>query len=162
MTHITITNTDATILTDLAAALRDATLDDAPVFAQALVSTGGLDARLAGPSPKALVRYRGTTERSAPEDRRACVLTAELIVLARRVAGVADADRVAAVLGLLNAARNAIEANPPAAACHTYSDAGLTPPLRWGEPRLDDTDGPWGRARLEVAVAYMIDTPTEH
>ncbi|MFW6145736.1 MAG: hypothetical protein ACOC7R_00215 [Planctomycetota bacterium] len=162
MTSITLTNTDATILTDLAAALRDATLDGSAVFAQVVVSAGALDTRLAGPSPKAMVRYRSTSERPAPEGRRACVVTAELIVLTRLQAGAADGDRISTVLGLLSAARNAVEAGPPAAACHAYSDAGLTPRLQWGEPRLDDPDGPWGRGRIEVTVAYMIDTPTNH
>ncbi len=162
MTAITLTNTDAAILADLAAALRDATVDSAAVFADVAVATGGLDTRRAGASPKALVRYRGTAERHAPEQRRACAMTADVTVLARRSAGEADGDRVAALLSLLNAVRNAVEAAPPAAACRAYSDAGLLPRLQWGKPQLDDGDGPWARGLIEVTVAYMVDGPTEH
>ncbi|NLF32101.1 MAG: hypothetical protein GX591_14595 [Planctomycetes bacterium] len=161
MTSITLTNTDAAILADLAAALRGARLEGEAVFAEAAIGGGRLDARLAGPSPKALVHYKGTRERPAPEERRACAMTAELTVLAR-LGGGAEAAGVASLLGLLAAARNAVAADPPQAACCAYGDDGLAPALRWGSPQLDPPDGPWGRARIEVEVAYMIDSPTDH
>jgi len=166
MAEITVANRDWEVIAAVKSALATATLAGQPVFAAVAATTAdeqAEEAQLAGPGPRAVVRYAGTTEADLPEDRRACAVAVELL-LAGKVAPAADESaRVAEALRLKNAAINAVEASPPASA--TWLDEGRRrrPALAWGPPAIDaGALAGWVLVRLPVTINLMLGADGRH
>ena len=147
MTEITVDNVDWRIISDLASALQDAQIGGERVFNQVTMTASEARARhvqLAGSAPKAMIRYVQTDERETVEDCRSCTVTVELVIAARVAGDRTEGDRLAEILRLVNAARNAVETSPPADACYWGDAGGWRNRLRWGRPVIDATDhAPW-------------------
>jgi len=166
MTTITVANTDWSIVDDIRDALAAARLASAPVFDSVTVATCDeqVQANRLGSSPVAIVRYVTTRESACPEDVRGACVCLEIIL----AAAVDDSDldesaRLAEILRLKNAAVNAVEAEPPAAACAWGSAHAYQPRIRWGQGRIDLSAGePWAICRLPVEVGFVIPTGTSH
>jgi hypothetical protein len=63
----------------------------------------------------------------------------------------------------VNAARNAIEANPPAAARYWGDRSHWLSRLAWSPAAIDTAERPpWALASLPLAVAYTLAGPTSH
>ncbi len=166
MTAITVANTDWEIIEDLDDALTAATIDDVAVFSSVTV-TGSLDqakeAQFAGEFPKVIVRYAGTSEGESPENVRYCAVALELMVTTKSSGGADEAARVQEILRLVNAAKNAVEANPPANACYWGDSNYWHNKLQWGRPKLDTTDNqPWITAVIPLEISYTLNSATSH
>jgi hypothetical protein len=164
MAAITISNTDWTIIQDLRDTLAAATVAGEPLFEQVAVTTCPRQARqvqLAGTGPRAVIRYAGTHEAPAAEGVLGCSVAVELLLAAK--AGSDEADRLQQALRLVNAARNAIEASPPAAARYWGDSAHWLSRLGWSPAAIDTAERPpWALAKLPLAVTYTLGGPTSH
>ena len=166
MTAITISNTDWSILDDVKTALAGATAGGSAVFAA--VTAGTSDRQAAEcqftAHPAAIVRYVGTEEHPTPGGHLACALSLEVVVATKVAQGGADeSSRVQEALRLLNAARNALAAEPPAEACAWGSDARVVRALEFGRPKIDTAHAaPWAVGRLPVTVGYVLESDTSH
>lgn len=167
MAEITVANTEWTIIDDVLAALGEARMDGAAVFAAVATTTSQAQAaecQLTGSHPKAIVRFDGATDREAPDGMRHCAVTLELFIAANISArGADEARRLAEILRLVNAAKNAVEAAAPADACYCGDGARWRNRLQWGEAVLDTVEqAPWALARLPLDVSYTLDDSTSH
>jgi hypothetical protein len=166
MTAITVANTDWSIIDDVRDALAAAKIASSAVFDSVTVTTCDeqVQANRLGSSPVAIVRYVTTRESPCPEDVRGACVCLEIIL----AAAVDDADldeslRLAEILRLKNAAVNAVEAEPPAAACAWGSAHAYQPRIGWGQGRIDLSAGePWAICRLPVEIGFVIPTGTSH
>jgi hypothetical protein len=166
MTAITVTNTDWSIVDDVRDALAAAKIASSAVFDSVTVTTCDeqVQANRLSRSPVAIVRYVTTREIACPEDVRGACVCLEIIL----AAAVDDTDldesaRLAEILRLKNAAVNAIEAEPPAAACAWGSRQAYQPRIGWGQGRIDLSAGePWAICRLSVEIGFVIPTGTSH
>jgi len=166
MTAITVANTDWSIIDDVRDALAAAKIASAAVFDSVTVTTCGeqVQANRLSKSPVAIVRYVTTREIACPEDvRGACVCLEIILAAAVDDAGLDESLRLAEILRLKNAAVNAIEAKPPAAACAWGSSQAYQPRIGWGQGRIDLSAGePWAICRLPVEIGFVIPTGTSH
>jgi hypothetical protein len=166
MTAITVTNTDWSIVDDVRDALAAAKIASSAVFDSVTVTTCDeqVQANRLSRSPVAIVRYVTTREIACPEDVRGACVSLEIIL----AAAVDDTDldesaRLAEILRLKNAAVNAVEAEPPAAACAWGSAHAYQPRIGWGQGRVDLSAGePWAICRLPVEIGFVIPTGTSH
>jgi len=166
MTAITVANTDWSIVDDVRDALAAASLASAAVFDSVTVTTCDeqVQANRLSTSPVAIVRYVTTRETACPEDVRGACISLE-IILAAAVddAGLDESLRLAEILRLKNAAVNAVEAEPPAAACAWGSSQAYQGRIRWGQARIDLSAGePWAICRLPVEIGFVIPAGTSH
>ncbi len=166
MPSITIANHDWQIVDDLVTALAGAMVDAESVFANVTVTTADRQAKgaqLTGRQPKAIVRYVDTHVTEAPDGQRECALSVELTIAVKIHSGPDETPRLREILRLVNAARNAIEASPPAAARYWGDGARWHNKLEWGPPAIDAAEAaPWAIAVLPLAVGYALDSPTGH
>ena len=78
-------------------------------------------------------------------------------------AGPDEPTRLQQALRLVNAARNAIEADPPAAARYWGDTNHWLSRLAWSPAAIDTAERPpWALASLPLAVAYTLAGPTSH
>lgn len=164
MSEITLSNTDWSIIQDLRDTLASATFLGLPLFEHVAVTTCPRQARqvqLAGAGPRAVVRYVGTHEAPAGEGVLGCTVAVELLLAAK--AGGDEALRLEQALRLVNAARNAIETDPPAAARYWGDRTHWLSRLAWSPAAIDTAERPpWALAAVPLAVAYTLGGPTEH
>ena len=166
MTAISIANTDWSILDDVKTALSGATAGGEAVFAAVTAGTSDAQAEECQfkAHPAAIVRYLGTAEHRTPEGHLACAVSLELIVAAKAAAGGTDESaRLQEALRLLNAAKNAIHADPPADASAWGDDGRTVRPIDFGPPKIDtDPAAPWAVGRLPLTVGYVLESDTSH
>jgi hypothetical protein len=166
MTAITVANTDWSIIDDVRDALAAASIAAAAVFDSVTVTTCDeqVQANRLSKSPVAIVRYVTTRESACPEDvRGACVCLEIILAAAVDDAGMDESARLAEILRLKNAAVNAVEAEPPAAACAWGSAQAYQGRIRWGQSRIDLSAGePWAICRLPVEIGFVIPAGTSH
>ena len=166
MTAISISNTDWSIIDDVKTALGGATVGGSAVFAAVTAGTSDAQAEECQftTHPAAIVRYVGTAEHRTPGGHLACALSLEVIVAAKVPAGGADESaRLQEVLRLLSAARNALSAAVPSAACAWGSDAAAVQPLEFAPPKIDTAHAaPWAVGRLPLTVGYVLESDTSH
>jgi hypothetical protein len=166
MSAISIANKDWSILDDVKSALSGATVGGSAVFAAVTAGTSDAQAEecqfTAGPA--AIVRYLGTTEHRTPGGHLACALFLEVIVAAKVAAGGADESaRLAEVLRLANAAKNAVGADKPADACAWGDDDAAVRQIEFGSPKIDAAHAaPWAVGRLPLTIGYVLDSDTSH
>jgi hypothetical protein len=164
MSEITISNTDWSIIQDLRSALAAATFLGQPLFEHVAVTTCPRQARqaqLAGSGPRAVVRYTGTHEAPPGEGVVGCTVAVELLLAVK--AGSDESVRLEQALRLVNAARNAIEASPPAASKYWGDRTHWLARLAWSPALIDTAERPpWALASLPLAVAYTLSGPTGH
>ncbi len=167
MTAITIANKDWDIIDEISTALAGATVDGATVFKQVTVAVGAEEAKetqFRGDHPIAIVRYVDSVEDESPEGLRGCAVTVELILAAKvGPRGADQADRIREALRLASAAKNAIEASPPADA-HYWGDGNRwRDKLKWGSPHIDTGEAaPWVVVALPLTVSYTLADGTSH
>jgi hypothetical protein len=166
MTAIDVQNTDWTIVAGVRAALEAATIDSEPVFESVGVSTSDEQVRQChlARSPGAIVRYLTTREFASPGGLVGSALAMELILSVRiDRAGIDEGARLQEVLRLVNAAKNAVGASPPAPARDWVDGASPAPAIEFGSPEIDTAEGrPWALARLPVSFTYVLANPTAH
>ena len=166
MTDITVSNTDWSVVDDVRAALAAARVGGSSVFESVTVATGDEELRenRLCASPVAVVHYMSTRERPGPEDVRGACVTLEIVLASAVDSSELDASlALAEILRLNNAAMNAVEASPPAAAGAWGSANAWQDRICWREPRIDTTQGrPWAVARLGLEVGYVVASGTEH
>ncbi len=166
MGAITVANKDWAVVEDVADALAGATIGGSVVFPAVSVTTAKAQLRevqLAGQQPRALIRYVGSTHTDLPEDVRSTAVELE-ISLAARVAPDADQrGRLEEALRLVNAAINAIEADPPDDATGVADGKTHRPALQWGRPDIDaDEAAPWAVARLPLTINLVLGNDGRH
>ncbi|MCE5277198.1 MAG: hypothetical protein ABFD92_16845 [Planctomycetaceae bacterium] len=167
-TTITVTNPDATILDSLVAALLAARISGAAAFqsAEACISEQqAVESACTGSAPRAAMWYMGTEETTGVDNQRNCVLSARLYLYGRGTAALDKTSAVREALRLVNAAKNAIEAAPPALAVGCGDNEVYHEPLRWGKPVLsnaDDNGAHWVSAQVDLSVGYVLASPTSH
>ena len=169
MTDIgTTTNTEWSIISAVKSALSSATISGAAVFQSVTATTSEAQAGQAqfkGTPPLVIVRYLTSAEDGSVGDSVGCAVEAELIIATKVDAGPDESTRLQEVLRLMNAAKNAVEASPPATA-HAWGDADFYHDrIVWGRPQIDvttrrpllanNTGGLSGPAIHPVAV-YMV------
>lgn len=166
MAAITVSNTDWGILSAVRDALAAAEIGGQTVFEDVTVTTSRKQAdecQFAGPTPKVILRYVTTAERTSPEDVRGCYVALELIVSTRTSSGVDESDRIQEILRLANAAKNAVEASPPASAAAWGDSAYYHDAVRWGDVDLDtEAASPWAVSRLPVTIGFALTSGTHH
>lgn len=169
MTAITVNNHEGTILTAIDAALTGATIAGEAVFASVTVTTSADQARECqdkGATPAAVIRYVGTTEQPAIETDTFGTAEFELRLATRKNRGVDEADAVQEALRLVNAAKNAVHAAPPAVAYPVGIEGEFAYDITWGSPRIDtaggDSSAPWIVATLPVTFGVQWETKTSH
>ena len=166
MAAITVSNTDWSIVSAVRDALAAAAVASGPVFESVSIVAGQDDVkanRLCG-SPVAVVRYLHTRENAGPEDvRGACVSMEIVLATAVESPGLDDSAVLAEALRLKNAAINAVEADPPAAASAWGAASAWQDRIRWREPRIDTSAGrPWVLCRLGLEVGYVVASGVSH
>jgi len=165
MAEISVGNIEGRILEDLTDALALARVGGEAVFRS--VDTTTCEERLhqlqlAGPAPKAMVRYVHTDETDAVEGRRHCIVGVEILI-GIKAASASNRAQVAEILRLVNAAKNAVEDSPPADAAAGGEPSRWRPRLTWGRPALDVKDhAPWIVGRVNLEVSYTLNSPTSH
>ena len=162
MAAITITNQDDTILLAVAAALSGATVGGNNLFAQVRHAGSPEEARqkylTAGASATAVVVYTGTDEYRIFDLKWGMVCDIDLILA---VKDTSPALRKTAITRLINGAKNAVAAGPPAIAKAFGADGELHRRLEWADPSLDLlTNQPWAIAVLPLRIAYVVDDET--
>ena len=165
MSEITISNTDWSIIQDLRTTLAAATILGQPLFEHVAVTTCPRQARqaqLAGAGPRAVVRYAGTHEAPAGDGLLlGCTVSVELLLAVK--AGSDEAVRLQQILRLVNAARNAIETDPPSAGRFWGDGSRWLAKLAWSPAAVDTAERPpWALAALPLKVAYTLPGPTGH
>jgi len=163
MTDITIANTDWAILAAVRDALAGARIDGLPVFAAVSVTTSAQQAQECQfrTSPVAVVRYLATTQQAGVEDHLACQVSLEVLLAVKVPAGLDEAPRLQEVLRLANAARNAVNAAKPAAACDWSDGQRALRRLEFGPPKVDSSESaPWAVAVLPLAATYTLESDT--
>jgi len=166
MAAITVSNTDWSIVEAVRDALAGAAVDSDPVFESVTIAADEDEFRanrLCG-SPVAIVRYLHTREHAGPEDiRGACVSMEIVIATVVNSPGLDDSAVLAEALRLKNAAMNAVEADPPAAASAWGSANAWQDRIRWREPGIDTSAGrPWALCRIGVEVGYVVASGVSH
>ena len=167
MTAITVANKDWSIISGVASALSGATIGGSDVFNDVTVSTSDEQAKKCQfkTHPVAVVRYAGSVEDHRPDDERAIVVPLEITVAAKvNTAGTTDESaRLQEILRLMNAAKNAVEASPPAVAQATGDNNFYHAKIEWGVPKVDThSRQPWAVCTLPVEIATNIDDATSH
>lgn len=163
MPAITVANTDWSILSDIRDALASATISSQAAFASVALTTSPQQARECHfrTSPAAVVRYLGTHQQPTPDDHLACRVEMEILLAVKVPAGVDESARLEEILRLANAARNAVGAAPPAAACDWGDGNQAMPAFAFASPTLDTAESaPWAVAALPLSVTYTLDSPT--
>jgi len=166
MAAITVTNTDWTIVSGVKSALAGATIGGAAVFQAVTVTTSDRQARGCQFTrhPAAIVRYLATAEHASPEDVVGCALDLE-VILATRVESAAqdESSSLQEILRLVNAAKNAIGADAPAAASDWADGNFFAADIEFGRPEIDTAERqPWAVARLPVRITYVLESGTAH
>ena len=166
MSELTVSNTDFSLVEAVKTALDAATIDSADVFQSVAVtaSKAAPDQYPFHDSPAAVVRYVTTREDDSPEDLRGCCVALELTLAVLVDCATADeSSRLQEVLRLKNAAINAVEASPPAAASAWGDGDHYQGRIRWGRSQLDTAVGrPWAVCVLPVEIAFVLSSPTSH
>ena len=166
MTPITVTNVDWTIIDSVKSALTDALIEELKVFEAVTVTTSERQARQGQyiEHPAAIVRYLTTREHVSPEGVVGCVLSLELM-LATRVESPAgdESTRLEEILRLVNAAKNAIEAERPSDAVDWADGEFFAPAVAFGRPEIDTAERqPWAVAKLPVDFTYVLESSQDH
>lgn len=162
MTAITVENREWDILNALRSALLSATGGESPIFSGVHVLAGsvaGLQTMLRGSGPVAMLTVRGVREYCLPEDERGCVLDVD-IVLGARVA--AESSGVQETMRCMNAAKNAIEAEPPPGSRAFGAAKIYLPRVAWGIPTTVEVQGPWSVVRLPLSIAFVLRDSSSH
>jgi hypothetical protein len=166
MAAITVTNTDWTIISGVRSALAGATIAGAAVFEAVTVTTSDRQARGCQFTrhPAAIVRYVTTAEHVSPEDVVGCALDMEVILATRAESAAQDeSSSLQEILRLVNAAKNAMEANAPPAASDWADEDFFAADIGFGQPEIDTAERqPWAVARLPVRVTYVLESGTSH
>ena len=166
MTDIAVANKDWAIVAGVIAALDGAEIQSEKVFQDVTVATSSEQAaecQFVGPTPKVIVRYVTTAEIVSPEDVRGCHVILELMVSTRVTGGRDESSRAQEILRLTNAARNAIEADPPAGAAAWAQSGHHHAAIWWGRPQIDvAARPPWAVCRLPVEIGFVLETGTAH
>ncbi|HOD83840.1 MAG: hypothetical protein BWX88_01113 [Planctomycetes bacterium ADurb.Bin126] len=163
MPDITVANTDWSILADVRDALASAAIGGQAVFASVALTTSPQQARECHfrTSPAAVVRYLGTHQQPTPDEHLACRVEMEVLLAVKVPAGVDESARLQEILRLANAARNAVGAARPAAACDWGDGRHAMPAVAFAPPSLDTAESaPWAIAALPLSVTYTLDGPT--
>jgi len=166
MTDITVANKDWAIIGAVVTALETAQIDGEAVFQLVTVATSrgqAAECQLTGPTPKAIVRYVSTVENVSPEDVRGCRVVLELLICTKITGGVDESGRAEEILRLTNAARNAVEAGPPADAAAWAGDGYHQDAIEWGLAEIDAAESlPWAICRLPVEIGFVLEAGTAH
>ncbi len=167
MSAITVVNTDWELIEDVTDALSAATIDGAAVFAAVRVTSGEPDFEQVQlrESPVAVVRYETSADEPGVDGERNCQLdlTVHLAVQIEG-AGIDESDRIKEILRLLNAAKNAIHADPPTDAIAVGSDGDdYARDIDWAEPEIEATENkPWAFASIGLSFGYRLTSATAH
>ncbi len=166
MTDINVANKDWAIIGAVVTALEAAQNDSEAVFQDVTVTTStgqAAECQLIGPTPKAIVRYVATVENVSPEDVRGCRVALEVLICTKITGGVDESSRAEEILRLTNAARNAIEASPPADASAWAGSGYRHDAIRWGEAEIDTTETlPWVICRLPIEIGFVLEAGIAH
>jgi hypothetical protein len=164
VTAITVANTDWAIISDIKDALTNATISDVAVFKTVTATTSAPQfeqAQYKGTYPIACVRFVGTNEGEMPDDERWGAVRVELYIATKADPAVDESARVQEALRLVNAAKNAVEADPPDDATYWGPDGDWQNELTWDSPELE-TSEPWITATVPLAVGYALSSSTSH
>lgn len=167
MTAITVNNTDWAIVSAVKTALAGATLGGQAVFATVSATASARQARQCqqgGRMPEAIVRYVGTAEEACGGGEYFAVVEIEILLAARVARGGDESPALQEALRLVNAAKNAVAAAPPAAAKAVGNEKEFHDALEWGSPRIqaETSEAPWVEAVLPLRVAYPLASATGH
>ena len=173
MTAITVANTEYAIADAIKTSLEGATVKGKAVWKTVAISLSEREAgeRLFGrDTPVAAIVYGGTSETLTVDDVPALQIPFTLIFAARLYGTSDEADRLKTGLRLVNAAKNAIESDLPAAVASyatAWGDANhYHPEITWGSPDIsrptDAERAPWVIATLPVTIGAVIDSTTSH
>ena len=110
--------------------------------------------------PVAAVIYESTDEHKICDLKWGQVVNAAILL---GVKAATAAARTAAITRLLNGARNAVAADPPADARAFAANGRLHRRAEWGTPEIDaQHNQPWATAILPLRIAYIADDATSH
>ncbi|MBL7133137.1 MAG: hypothetical protein ISS78_03480 [Phycisphaerae bacterium] len=166
MTDISVANKDWAIIGAVVTALETAEINGEAVFQDVTVTTSSgqaAECQLIGPTPKAIVRYVATVENVSPEDVRGCRVVLELLICTKITGGVDESSRAEEILRLTNAARNAVEASPPADASAWAGTGYHHDAVRWGQAEINATESlPWAICRVPVEIGFVLEAGIAH
>jgi len=166
MTAITIANKEWDVISDLSDALTDATLSGVTIFKQVHTTTSAEYAKggeFTGSAPIAWVIFENRTENEGPENVLWCQVSVTIMVAWQDKDADTDAEKLENILYYINAAINAIQADPPDDASAGGDTDHYQRALEWGEPELDLTEkDPWAVATIPLTVGFVLNGHTAH
>ena len=166
MGAITVANKDWAAVEDVADALAGATISAAAVFPVVSVTTAKTQLRevqLTGQHPRAIIRYVGSTHTDLPEDVRSTAVEVEIVLAARLAPDADERGRLEEALRLVNAAINAVEADPPDDATGVADGKVHRAALQWGRADIDAGEAaPWAVARLPLTINLVLGNDGRH
>jgi len=167
MTEIAIANTDWAIIDEVKDALTAATISGVTVFKTVSATTSPAQAKevqFRGNDPIVIVRYISVSEDTGCEGTCNCVLSVELTIATKIDAtGADESTRLAEILRLVNAAKNAIEDGSVTSATACGDGDFYHEQIEWGEHSLDVTEyDPWAVAMVPIEFGYSLTSKTSH